>query len=253
MQLDHLVVAATTLEEGVAWCERTFGVTPGPGGKHAFMGTHNRLLSVASARFPRAYLELIAIDPDAAAPARPRWFDLDDPRLRRAIDGGPRLIHWVARCDDIQAEAKSLCAAGIDPGDVMQAERATPLGMLRWQITIRADGRRLFGGAMPTLIQWGRDGAIEARATNPASGSGMQAGGDVHPADTLVPSGVALEHLALRGVPASVAARLTAAGARAPSAHEGSNAAPLGATLSTPRGPVLLEAFISEGEPHAQP
>jgi hypothetical protein len=31
-QLDHLVVAARTLDEGVAWCEATLGVTPGPGG-----------------------------------------------------------------------------------------------------------------------------------------------------------------------------------------------------------------------------
>ncbi len=31
-QLDHLVVAARTLEDGVAWCEATLGVTPGLSG-----------------------------------------------------------------------------------------------------------------------------------------------------------------------------------------------------------------------------
>ena len=41
-QIDHLVIAANTLEEGVAWCERTLGITPGPGGEHPLMGTHNR-------------------------------------------------------------------------------------------------------------------------------------------------------------------------------------------------------------------
>ena len=33
--VDHLVIAAATLDEGVAWCEATLGVTPGPGGRHA--------------------------------------------------------------------------------------------------------------------------------------------------------------------------------------------------------------------------
>ena len=31
--LDHLVVMAASLDEGVAWCEATLGVTPGPGGQ----------------------------------------------------------------------------------------------------------------------------------------------------------------------------------------------------------------------------
>ena len=32
LQLDHLVVGAASLAQGVAWCENTLGVTPGPGG-----------------------------------------------------------------------------------------------------------------------------------------------------------------------------------------------------------------------------
>ena len=44
--VDHLVVAAATLADGVAWCERTLGVTPGPGGRHPLFGTHNRLLKI---------------------------------------------------------------------------------------------------------------------------------------------------------------------------------------------------------------
>jgi hypothetical protein len=48
-------------------------------------------------------LEVIAIDPDACPPGRPRWFGLDDPGLRDAVrDGGrtecagalPSLIEW---------------------------------------------------------------------------------------------------------------------------------------------------------------
>jgi hypothetical protein len=68
--VDHLIVAAASWTDGVAWCEATLGVTPGPGGKHPLMGTHNRLLKMASDTYPQAYLEIIAIDPDAPPPTR---------------------------------------------------------------------------------------------------------------------------------------------------------------------------------------
>ena len=75
-QLDHLVVLASSLEQGVAWCEAALGITPDAGGRHAFMGTHNRLLRTSSDAFPNSYLEIIAIDPDGQPPTNSqRWFD----------------------------------------------------------------------------------------------------------------------------------------------------------------------------------
>ena len=68
LALDHLVVAAASLDDGVRWCEATFGITAGPGGRHALMGTHNRLFSIAGPDFPDAYFEIIAIDPGAPPP-----------------------------------------------------------------------------------------------------------------------------------------------------------------------------------------
>lgn len=166
--VDHLVVAAATLHEGAAWCERTLGVAPDAGGRHALFGTHNRVLAIGSASHPQAYLEIIAIDPEAPAPARPRWFGLD------AIDlgGGPRLIHWVGRSPMLDMHRWGLINVGEAPGDPVAASRPTPAGLLQWQILVRADGRLGHGGALPTLIQW--QGAHPTEAM-PARGLALQA------------------------------------------------------------------------------
>ena len=148
--LDHLVVAARTLEQGVAWCEATLGVQPSAGGQHVFMGTHNRLVDISTAHSPRAYLEIIAIDPSLPAPGRARWFELDDAGMRQRLAAAPQLVHWAARVDDIDAAHAAMLADGIDCGRIIDAQR----GALRWRITVRDDGRRPQGGAAPALIQW---------------------------------------------------------------------------------------------------
>jgi len=66
--VDHLVVAAATLAQGVAWCEATLGFTPTAGGQHPLMSTHNRVFNIATTEYPLAYFEIIAIDPDAPPP-----------------------------------------------------------------------------------------------------------------------------------------------------------------------------------------
>ncbi|MGQ0566089.1 MAG: VOC family protein [Gemmobacter sp.] len=139
-RIDHLAVSAASLDEGAAWVEATLGVALSPGGAHALMGTHNRLLGMGD-----LYLEVIAVDPAAAAPGRPRWFGLD------GFGGGPRLTNWVAACDDLDA---GLAAAPVGAG------RATDLvrGDLRWRMGVPDDGRLPFGDAYPALIQWRGDG-----------------------------------------------------------------------------------------------
>ena len=179
-RIDHLVVAAASLAEGVQWCEKTLGITPGPGGEHALMGTHNRLFSVASPTFPLAYLEIIAIHsgaPYARSAGARRWFDLDDPELQaQLIKSGPRLVHFVARTARADAGVRALARLGLDRGELLSASRATAHGLLSWKITVRHDGQRLFYGALPTLIEWGA----------------------VHPAHSTPDSGVVLQSLAAR-------------------------------------------------------
>jgi hypothetical protein len=59
--LDHLVVAAATLADGVDYVATLTGIAPQVGGKHVAMGTHNAVLRLGE----RVYLEVIAIDPGA--------------------------------------------------------------------------------------------------------------------------------------------------------------------------------------------
>jgi hypothetical protein len=138
-QLDHLVVTAPSLEAGVDYVGSTLGVTPQPGGKHPRMGTHNCLVKLGE----RVYLEVIAIDPCAPAPGRPRWFELD----RLGTNDLPRLAGWVARTSDIRAAA---AASPVALGSVEPMSRGT----LDWLITVPADGSFALGGTAPALIQW---------------------------------------------------------------------------------------------------
>jgi hypothetical protein len=148
-ELDHLVVASARLDDGVDWVEQRLGARPQPGGQHVAMGTHNALLKLGA----RAYLEVIAIDPDGAPPARPRWFALDEPAMQSRLAGGPALITWVLRCDSLAGA----CARVPDLGEILSMSR----GDFRWKIAV-PEGRSLpWAGVLPAAIQWepGLDGA----------------------------------------------------------------------------------------------
>ena len=206
VELDHLVIGAPTLEAGVRWCEAALGVTPGPGGRHPLMGTHNRLSRLS----PTSFLEIIAVDPDAPAPGRARWFGLED---AAAIASGARLLHWVARTGTLDESLTALRAVGIDAGRASAASRDTPEGRLEWRIAVRDDGALLCGGALPTLIDWG-----VCR----------------QPAASMTDSGLALRSMTLRGVPAAAARVLGLA-------IDPSEGPALQVVLDTPRGPVELQ------------
>lgn len=156
LTLDHLAVSASLLDDGIAAVEDALGVALAPGGKHTHMATHNRLLGLGD-----IYLEVIAHDPDAPAPAWPRWFDLD------RFTGPPRLTNWVVACDDLEAElAFSPNGTGL-PVDLAR-------GDLRWRMGVPADGRLPFDGCFPALISWQ---------------------GPVHPTSLLPDAGVRLDRL----------------------------------------------------------
>ncbi len=208
-EADHLVVAATTLAQGIDWIGELTGAIARPGGRHVAMGTHNALLRLG----PRLYLEIIAIDPDGAPPGRARWFDLDDGDLRADLLDRPRLIHWVARTRDLE---RAVAQAGYDPGPILPFER----GAYRWRITVPPDGTRPGRGVLPTLLRW-----------------------DVpeHPADALPDCKLALEQLAATHPdPTPIRRSLARLGLDGTLHVSYDRVARLAAMLRTPRGRVTL-------------
>jgi len=203
LRLDHLAVSATSLAQGVDWVEQTLGVALAPGGVHALMSTHNRLLGLGD-----VYLEVITIDPAAPAPPHRRWFDLDN------FEGTPRLTNWIVACDDLDAGLAVLPAGVGNPTDLAR-------GDLRWRMAIPSDGRLPYGNAHPALIQWQ---------------------GAVHPAQRLPDVGVRLELLEIatpdaEALNANLSGLFTDPHVRITEATEMA----MRATFSTPHGRRVLE------------
>lgn len=201
LALDHLAVSAGTLEAGAEWVERALGVPLAGGGKHAHMGTHNRLLSLGD-----LYLEVIATDPKAPKPTWPRWFDLDNFR------GPPRLTNWICRTDDLDA---ALAAAPAGTGTATDLQR----GDYRWRFAVPPTGKLPFDDRFPALIQWQ---------------------GDLHPAKALRDHGIRLTGLEITH-PQAPALRAALRGLTDPrvTVELGPYHA-LRATFSTPSGPRVL-------------
>lgn len=142
-RIDHLVIGAADLEQGVAFVQDALGVDIPFGGVHEKMGTHNHLLRLGD----DAFLEVIAINPHTPPPKRPRWFGLDDPHVRRRIQEKPALLTWVVNTPDIR---KLLRRARFSFGKTEVLRR----GRLSWYFGLPEDGRLLAGGMLPYVIQW---------------------------------------------------------------------------------------------------
>ncbi len=228
--IDHLVIVAADLAQGVAWCEATLGITPASGGEHKLFGTHNHLFKIATPAHPMAYCEIIAINPKATpdrAPSSKRWFDMDSPAMQAAVAIEPRLAHFVVNTPNVQTASAALAACGIDRGPARPANRHTNKGLLQWQITVREDGQRLFNGMLPTLIQWGQPDDAEPMR--------------LHPRNSLPRSGVALRSITATH-PEAVALQAAYAAMGLQGVDVQAGPANLAVTLNTPKGLVTLES-----------
>lgn len=137
MELDHIAVSGVTLDEATAHVQDALGVTLQPGGQHEVFGTHNTLLGLEQG----LYLEAISNDPQAARPARPRWFNLD------RVSGPPKLSNWICRTDDMTALLAALPPGAGEPV-------ALTRGALSWDMAVPGDGALPYDNLHPALIQW---------------------------------------------------------------------------------------------------
>lgn len=142
LRLDHLTIIAPTLADGVAHVRDCLGIEMPYGRVHDGMGTHNHLLRLGD----DAYLEVIAVNPAAPPPDRPRWFGLDDGKaVQAAWDDGFHLRGWVARTTDIDAV---LSRHGAILGSTVRLSRAG----LSFSFSLPPDGSLPLGGLAPSVI-----------------------------------------------------------------------------------------------------
>jgi hypothetical protein len=149
-KIDHIVLAAESLPEGISFGEEKLGVSFNPGGSHDQFGTHNRLLNLDD-----CYLEVIAIDPQAPQPDRAVWYDLEK------FSGASRIITWVCETDRMPDHLKQ---APYEAGEVLPVSR----GSLQWDLTVPRDGSLPMAGCAPSLIDW--KGAASPAARLPDRG-----------------------------------------------------------------------------------
>ena len=95
-KLDHIVFAASTLEEGTSFVENKLQVKLSGIGYHKDMGTHNRVVKINQS----VYLEVISIDPNSVTTKSERWFNLDCPKLQSKLRKSPQVIGFVIESDD---------------------------------------------------------------------------------------------------------------------------------------------------------
>jgi len=144
--IDHLVIGAANLEQGVNFVKNKLGVDMPFGGAHLTMGTHNHLMQLGNGTF----LEIIAINNEIKKPNNPRWYGLDDPLVRQQINQEPMLLTWVVNTQNI---TDLITKASFSAGHAKLISR----GELSWFFGLPEDGRLLAGGILPYVMQWQTD------------------------------------------------------------------------------------------------
>jgi hypothetical protein len=145
-KIDHIVVGASSLEEGVRYVKRMLGVNIPYGGEHIKMGTHNHLMQLGNDTF----FEVIAVNEKIAPPNRPRWYGLDDPYIRQCLERQPSLLTWVVNTGNID-ELMRHSTFSLGESELISR------GNLSWYFGLPEDGRLLAGGLLPYAIEWHAD------------------------------------------------------------------------------------------------
>lgn len=138
-QLDHLVVAIRSLDQGIAQFEAMTGVTPVAGGRHPGRGTENALVSLGGG----SYLEIIAPQAGATLSAEDEYM--------RAI-AKLSIVDWAVSVPDVDEALAALKSAGFAASPPRPGARLTPSGeRLDW-MTFGLAGAG--AGGAPFFIHW---------------------------------------------------------------------------------------------------
>lgn len=165
LEVDHVLMAVSNLEEAAERLEREHGLKSLDGGRHPGWGTANRIIPLG-----REYIELIGVvDPDEAL-EHPfgRWM------LDRVADGD-HLLRCCLRPHDIEETAQRLGADPV-PGSRMTAHGDS----VHWRLVGLEAG---MSENLPFFIEWHPDsahpGGLEVRHPSQALGiAWVEIGGD---------------------------------------------------------------------------
>ena len=138
--LDHILIGAANLDDGIRAFERATGVTAVRGGRHPSRGTENALVSLGRG----SYIEIIAPQPNAP----PTEFVTQ----LRALHA-PAIVGWAVHVVNADDAAKRLAAAGFAASERRPGSRVTPqAATLEWTTF---DVAKPAIAAAPFFIQWG--------------------------------------------------------------------------------------------------
>jgi len=162
-RVDHLVYFAPDLNRGVEEMEKSLGVRATPGGQHPGRGTRNALIAIG----PRAYLEILSLDPEQPPPKNPRAFGIDGIKK-------PRLVAWFVNASNLEQLRAEAVRNGVPLGEVVSGSRRRPDGtQLSWRFT---DPSTLVAqGIVPLLINWGESDHPANTAAKGATLVGLRA------------------------------------------------------------------------------
>ena len=157
LQVDHVIVAVSDLEEGTRRIEEITGVRPVYGGRHPGAGTQNALLALG----PRLYMEILAPQTDVDLPKEVAWLlDLDDVTpmgFAVSTTDMPRTVEWLQ-------------GHGYVTSDPASGSRSRPDGATLMWTTMDITDPAILGA--PFFIQW--DASSAHPATTSPQGCALQ-------------------------------------------------------------------------------
>jgi hypothetical protein len=139
IDLDHIILGCSDLDEGIAYLKKLSGYRAAVGGSHPARGTCNALLKMG----PHSYLEILAPDPQQKELA---WYE------SIATLSEPLLVGYAIHQKNLDQLAATLKQQGIKClGPIAGSRKRPDSQVLRWQTLSYEDDK---SGMLPFYIHW---------------------------------------------------------------------------------------------------